>query len=105
MLLAVVTGWSAPAFAPSMTGACPAAMGSTMPMTPDEPTASDDPMSCPDMTLKCMNSLGCAVFVGMLSPGMAVAAFGLVGERDRPFDDDLAGLSLEPDLTPPIASL
>lgn len=108
MLLAAVTvGWSAQAFSFAMTGSCVAAMA-TMDIGPTAPTDSpdngDDTNStpCKGIAVRCMNSLGCVVFVGLPQATFMVEQVDRYGDPDVALTDDLVGLSLEPELSPPI---
>jgi hypothetical protein len=106
LLLAVMIGWSAQAFSLAMTGSC--AMGDMdMSTTAPENSSSDNEddsgsMPCKGITVRCMNNLGCIASVAVPQPLFVV-------EQPERFDDlnavlvsGLIGLSLKPELSPPI---
>lgn len=108
LLLAVMIGWSAQAFSLAMTGSCVAAMGdmdmsTTAPMnSPSDNEDEPGSMPCKGVAVRCMNSLGCIVSVAVPQPLFVV-------EQPERFDDlnavlivGLIGLSLKPEILPPI---
>jgi hypothetical protein len=108
LLLAVTIGWSAQAFSFAMTGSCVGAMAD-MDMSSPAPMGSssdngDDTgsMPCKGVAVRCMNSAGCIVSVALPQATFVVETPERFGDLEIGFIGDLVGLSLEPELSPPI---
>jgi hypothetical protein len=108
VLLATVTvGWSVQAFSFAMTGSCMAAMasmdmGPTAPMDASDNGDDGNATPCKGIAVRCMNSLGCILFVGLPRATFAVEQIDHDGDPDPALTDELVGLSPEPELSPPI---
>jgi hypothetical protein len=107
LLLAVTIGWSAQAFSFAMTGSCVANMagmdmGQTGSMDPVDNGDDADATPCKGVAVRCINSFGCVVFVGLPQASFVVEEADRFGDLDAARINDLVGLSLEPELSPPI---
>jgi hypothetical protein len=107
LLLAVTIGWSAQAFSFAMTGSCVANMagmdmGHTGPMDPVDNDDDSNTTPCKGIAVRCINSFGCVVFVGLPQASFVVEAVDRFGDPDAARINDLVGLSPEPELSPPI---
>ena len=107
LLLAVTIGWSAQAFSFAMTGACVANMADmdmspTGPMDPVDGSDDSNSTPCKGIVVRCINSFGCVVFVGLPQATVAVERIDRFGDPELALTDDLVGLSVEPELAPPI---
>lgn len=106
LLLGVTIGWSAQAFSFAMTGSCVAIMadmdmGPKGPMDPVE-GSGDSNTPCKGVAVRCINSFGCVVFVGLPQAALVVEQIDRYDDPELALADDLVGLSLEPELSPPI---
>jgi hypothetical protein len=108
LMLAVMIGWSAQAFSLAMTGSCVAAMGD-MDMGATAPASSSSDhedksgsMPCKGVALRCMNSLGCILSVALPQATFVVETPERFSDSAAARVDDLVGLSLKPELSPPI---
>jgi hypothetical protein len=78
---------------------CPTAMGSMSAPSGDPP--SDVP--CNGLTLACIDGVNCAMPTALPVPPMAASiSFEWTAASFTLIDTSMSGLSLEPDLTPPI---
>jgi hypothetical protein len=108
LLLAVMIGWSAQAFSLAMTGSCVAAMGDMdMSTTAPANSSSDNEdesgsMPCKGIAVRCMNSLGCIVSVALPQATFIVETPERFSDSTAARIGDLVGLSLKPELSPPI---
>lgn len=104
LLAAVMVGWSAQAFSFATTGSCVAGMdmGASAPMDSSDNGDDAASMPCKGITVRCMNSMGCVVFVGLPQATCAVEQIDRYGDPELALADDLVGLSPEPELSPPI---
>lgn len=106
LLAGLVAGWSVQALSLVTTGACMAAMGGDgtkldVPASDSDDQHAED-MACEGVAVRCMNSFGCIVFVGLPQQSLTVDAPDPFGDGHALMSGRLIGLSHPPDLFPPI---
>lgn len=109
LLLALLTGWSGQALSFVTSGACVMTMEmdtSSAPADQDDQNIAAEPDSmppCEGIALRCINSIGCVIFVGLPQAEFGGLPAPPPSDRNAAMIHDLAGLALKPELSPPIA--
>lgn len=108
LLLALLVGWSGQALSLVLSGVCvaPMDMSSAAPADQDDQDMAADPDSmppCEGIALRCVNSIGCVIFVGLPQAEFGGLPAPPPGDRNIAVIHDIAGLALKPELFPPIA--
>lgn len=107
LLLALLAGWSGQALSLVMSGVCVAPRTCPSAPAPDQDSqigaTDDDSMPpCEGVALRCVNSVGCVIFVGLPQAELGALPVPPPGDRHAAVIHELPGLALQPELSPPI---
>jgi hypothetical protein len=108
LLLALLTGWSGQAFSLVTSGACVMSTDMSSEPTSDDQSAGlqDDSMPpCEGIALRCINSVGCVIFVGLPHTDLGALPAPPPSDRHAARFRELPGLAPEPELSPPILTV